>query len=521
MWKELPRKNKDEYKKMILAFASLTEMFDQKGDEEKKSEERIPVVNSKYQEKVFQAAFKAHGEDKENTSYDASLLQGTKKYVIGIKTFGYKSGAQKVAQFKASENEWMEDINLLRKSRYNADGTERTINEINAANEEIYRRIAVKLAGLRNMRIRSSIKNLEGFEADIEDDDIESVYHVLMPRVENGVPRISVGETAYNLIDLDSLEIIGCSTKDKPDNFSFRDKYHRYRFTPADSQLLMNFKNNEIVIESWDVKYADDAYAIFAGIAESLYKEEPAVKESYCWHITNKKGEVEKFSGFNGFYGTGSKLSLESREERIRKFERDFYYLPKEELSYYRDGLREFLLERAGTLQEKEAKAEMRQEMMSRTEKTGNAELYAELKKIMYRPVNEMYIPLPTSRKFHDEHPDFFVKGGFKFNKAKMIQTPEERTFNLVFEPSGDSMTAFISQDDGKAIESTESMGKLGEWILRRVFQLDELEPLTVKRLNEIGINGIRLEKYSGSDDIHLSFIWIEPDATLPADYWK
>ena len=30
MWDELPKKDKEEYKKMILAFASLTKMFSQK-----------------------------------------------------------------------------------------------------------------------------------------------------------------------------------------------------------------------------------------------------------------------------------------------------------------------------------------------------------------------------------------------------------------------------------------------------------------------------------------------------------
>ena len=33
MWKTLDKNERDEYKKMILAFASLTEMFAQKADE--------------------------------------------------------------------------------------------------------------------------------------------------------------------------------------------------------------------------------------------------------------------------------------------------------------------------------------------------------------------------------------------------------------------------------------------------------------------------------------------------------
>ena len=523
MWKKLPQENKNEYKKMILAFASLTEMFDQKGDnEEDKTTSRTPVINSKYQEKVFQMAFGAHGEDKGNTSYDASL-SGVKKYVIGIKTFGYKSGDQKVAQFKANEKDWLEDVNLTRKNKFNPNNTERSEKEINDANKEIYKRIAIRLAELRNLRIKSSIESLEGFEANIE-DDIESVYHVLMPRVDDGSPLISVGETSYDMIDLDSLEIIGCTSKNKPENFYFRDKNHRYKFTPADSQLLMNFNNSEIVLESWAVKYADNAYAIFANIANTLYREEkttPSV-ESFCWLIPNKKGEVEQFSGFNGFYGVGSKMSRgEARKERIKKFEKAFSYLEADNLKYFIKGLNKYLLEPASCLSDKKIKVELRKEIINYAQSLNDPKLQEDLKKILFRPVNEMYIPIPNSKKFHKEHPFFFIKDGIKFNGSSLAQHKKERRFKLIFEPSGNAIEVYIAEDNGKAIESSESMGKLGEWILRKVFQLGEFEPLTEKRLNEIGINGIRLEKYSNSDDIHLHFIWIDPNEPPPDEYWE
>ena len=132
-----------------------------------------------------------------------------------------------------------------------------------------------------------------------------------------------------------------------------------------------------------------------------------------------------------------------------------------------------------------------------------------------------MYIPIPNSKKFHKEHPFFFIKDGIKFNGSSLAQHKKERRFKLIFEPSGNAIEVYIAEDNGKAIESSESMGKLGEWILRKVFQLGEFEPLTEKRLNEIGINGIRLEKYSNSDDIHLHFIWIDPNEPLPDDYWE
>ena len=46
-----------------------------------------------------------------------------------------------------------------------------------------------------------------------------------------------------------------------------------------------------------------------------------------------------------------------------------------------------------------------------------------------------------------------------------------------------------------------------------------EYEPLTKERLFEVGLNGIRLYKLKGSEDIHLQFIWIDKD-NPPEDYW-
>ncbi len=127
MWKDLPEEQRQEYKKMILAFASLSKMFTQK--EGSKNEEisgqsednqnqdgdiPVPVVNSKYQETVFQRVFGATAEDINNTSFDAALQLKTasgdvKKYLVGLKVFQEKGASgQKVAQFKANRDEWSE-----------------------------------------------------------------------------------------------------------------------------------------------------------------------------------------------------------------------------------------------------------------------------------------------------------------------------------------------------------------------------------------------------------------------------
>lgn len=154
--------------------------------------------------------------------------------------------------------------------------------------------------------------------------------------------------------------------------------------------------------------------------------------------------------------------------------------------------------------------------------KTGNTDFTVAVEKLIYRPKDELYIPIPNAREFHAGHPDFFGPGigTFKEQSNKLALEKSQCEFNLVFEPSGDCIRSFITQDNGKAIESVEKQSYLGEWILRGVFQLDEFEPLTAERLREIGINGIRLYKMEDNSDVHLQFIWIDED-NLPKDYIK
>ena len=157
---------------------------------------------------------------------------------------------------------------------------------------------------------------------------------------------------------------------------------------------------------------------------------------------------------------------------------------------------------------------------MNLAETTGDYDLVKEISKLLYRPMDEMYIPIPNSATFHKQHPDFFGPGFGKLKEgtSKLLLPKEKRKFNLVFEPSGDVLQAYITQDNGKAIESVNKQTILGEWILRKVFQLCKYEPLTSNKLRELNINGLRFTKYKGSNDIHINFIWID-DKNLPDDY--
>lgn len=530
MWDELLKSDRDEYRRMILAFAGLTEMFAQKSDTETNDEILAPIINSKYQESVFQRVFSAVAEDIGNTSYDASLSvkqdDGTlKKFLVGIKTFGINAGAQKIAQFKGKHNEWSDLINQMRN---NAQGLT-TKEEINKVNQVLYLDLATKVAKLRNDRILSSEAKLKGFKLNRDEDCVESVYHVLMPSKKGDPAAVHVGETSYNLIDESNISVIGCTGVRTPTNFDFSDGVHTYRYTSADSQLLMNFQNKDIVLEKWDVVYADDAYALFSKIADEIgsisekniyTSHDIVIKESYSWMIAHND-KVEKFSAYNNFYGVSSKIAIKDREPRIvRLIQKYSGTIDVNAMMTLSDHLREFLLIKANTNAEREEKALYREQIMEYVKSLGNNELIEDVRKLLYRTMNELYIPIPNARKFHDNNPNFFGPniGTFVEGTKKLALPKEQCKFDLVFEPSGNKIKAFITQDDGKGIESLDKQSLLGEWILKEVFRLGDYEPLTMKRLDEIGINAIRLYKTVDNDDIHLQFIWIDKD-NPPKDF--
>lgn len=73
------------------------------------------------------------------------------------------------------------------------------------------------------------------------------------------------------------------------------------------------------MLDTWNVKYAEDAYGLFSDIADKIYgiKKDTNVgrdniRESYAWKI-----EVHRYSGFNGFFGVGSKMGTDANGLRI------------------------------------------------------------------------------------------------------------------------------------------------------------------------------------------------------------
>ncbi len=93
------------------------------------------------------------------------------------------------------------------------------------------------------------------------------------------------------------------------------------------------------------------------------------------------------------------------------------------------------------------------------------------------RHISEVYIPIPSF--IHKKFPSFF---------------PDKTvTFTLKL-PDGKILQAKVCQSGGKALMSSPNKD-LGEWILRTVLDWKEGELLTYQKLEEVGIDSVRIDK--------------------------
>lgn len=522
MWENLPEDQKEDYKKLILNFASLSEAFSQKVEVDSEGEEDLqqniaPIVNSKFQETVFQRSFEAYAEDIGNTSYDASLIVNEKKYLIGLKSFGIGSGDQKIAQFKRAQAErnWGSIFSQISK---NSEGiTDK--KEIDTRNGALYKELAIEISNLRNQRLLSSKENLRGFKAENE-TEIIAVYHYLMPSKKDETPKIFVGEVPYYDIDIANIVIEGCTSAKNPLNFKFTDGRHKYKYTYADSQLYMTFTKTSL--EEWAVHYVDDPFSIFAEMNNVLPNpEKPQVEnpkkleviQTLTWKI-----DVKPRSGFNQFMGLfkNKEKSIQSCINELEKNFSEVFGVTEliKELNDFKDNYRGMKREEKYATRDRIMsmckEIDSNQNVINCSEETRYRGVVEVARKCLFRSPNEIYIPIPQSKNVHGNNPNFFGTEIAKMDeKGNLEKELEERRFKLEFLPSHEVIEAQIVQSYGKGIQSSKDQSILGKWILEKVFQLAEFEPLTNERLNDLEINGIRLSKFSDADNhIGLEFIW-------------
>lgn len=107
------------------------------------------------------------------------------------------------------------------------------------------------------------------------------------------------------------------------------------------------------------------------------------------------------------------------------------------------------------------------------------------------RDPDEVYIPIPAW--IHNVFNDFFVYA--KERKFSGESAKDSPGF-FVELPNGEVMKCKVAQSGGKALMSNPNRD-LGKWLLRDVLKLNEGTILTKKKLDEIGIDSVKLTKIS------------------------
>ncbi len=95
------------------------------------------------------------------------------------------------------------------------------------------------------------------------------------------------------------------------------------------------------------------------------------------------------------------------------------------------------------------------------------------------RDPNEVYIPIPA--QVHHIKPHFFPD--------------RDHPFDLIL-PDDKVLRSKVCQDNNKALMSYSNKA-LGKWILRDVLHLREGELLTYEMLQELGVDSVKIDKYS------------------------
>ena len=98
------------------------------------------------------------------------------------------------------------------------------------------------------------------------------------------------------------------------------------------------------------------------------------------------------------------------------------------------------------------------------------------------RDINEIYIPIPA--KIYKVNRNFFPSRDVPF----ILTLPNQK-----------KLTVKVCQDNRKALMSNPNKA-LGEWLLRDVLRLKEEELLTYQKLQIIGIDSVKIDKYSNGE---------------------
>lgn len=509
IWQQYNSDSRDQYVAAIKALGALSPLFRQKADG---MIDHTAYISSKYQETVFARFFNGSVIDKGNDPYDVmvpSPISG-KRDLVGIKTFlNSSSSMQKIMQFKsvATTEGW---TGWLKNGEY--------------------QKLIVRIAELRNQKLRSTQNLLAGAGISPENAFANIFYHYLSP-LKDG--RVYVGESDYSFMDEDNLSYTAPDESKRISSLQFSDGKNEYKYTPADSTLYMRFAHTRKsdtggdIVDEFTVRQLADPHASLIRLIEGDLAE-----TAPSGHAQNRRGRrsrdalVETTSmdeiaiDSSLVYPPKSddnnlpvvpavvaaKVQLKTRSRStepltnesslgLGKSEQSFIF-PIFRLTDYGDTPAGEVDSRSGL----------------------NVRLGAPKNKgsDTRRPVNEVEIKIPDPRKFHEDYPDFFGVNavGEAISKLRKVgrkwktvfEDPDDRTFELVLTQSGQEMEAILTGDGNKQIMSKHRQVILGGWILSQVFQLGSYERLDRNKLDQLDLDSIRITRL-GNKRIGMEFI--------------
>lgn len=242
IWNKFSDKEREEYIQFLKIFGALSGLFK---DNKEGSSARKPYLYYRNHEQLFARVFDVEDLTRKDSAFDAVGKLGNDRIGIGLKTWVHTKDFtyQKVAEF-----------NKL---------APKVINPLieNGTPEEVVK----KISELRNERImfdkRLYMTNKEVYHFITRDDNVMNIV-----------------ETSYDLIDLDSIELVKYDDK----TYVFKDKLHNYKFYKSKSVLLEEFDASEgEIIEKIPIEQFEDPFELIKMIKLPKKAQEKIYEEIY------------------------------------------------------------------------------------------------------------------------------------------------------------------------------------------------------------------------------------------------
>lgn len=264
IWNKFSAREKDEYIQFLKIFGALSGLFK---DNQEGTNARKPYLYYRNHEQLFARVFDVEDLTRKDSAFDALGIWDNDRIGIGLKTWIHTKDYtyQKVAEF-----------NKL------APVVIAPLIE-NGTPEEVIK----KVSELRNERIMLD-KRLYKTDRD--------VYHF----VTRDDDVMNIIETPYDLIDIDSLELIKSDGK----TYTFKDRLHNYKFYKSKSVLLEEFNASQCeIITQIPIEQFDDPFELIRMIELPNRNKETICKEEEIYlplYQDKKEGRiVSNCSGIN------------------------------------------------------------------------------------------------------------------------------------------------------------------------------------------------------------------------------